>query len=136
MEWFNYVKKTPIAQLVVDWCEYRKLKKALYQAEKDMVQSGVGLVKYYDKGEDIRVGSACVKCKQLTDDMEMFVEDICHFSAKRCLYFGPKGNEQKCQNDWCMMRKENNIYCDNRQKFNEYERLCSQYWSNKFANVR
>ena len=32
--------------------------------------------------------------------------------------------------------KENNIYCDNRQKFNEYERLCSQYWSNKFANVR
>ena len=136
MEWFNYVKKTPIAQLVVDLCEYRKLKKALYQAEKDMVQSGVGLVKYYDKGEDIRVGSACVKCKQLTDDMEMFVEDICHFSAKRCLYFGPKGNEQKCQNDWCMMRKENNIYCDNRQKFNEYERLCSQYWSNKFAKVR
>lgn len=136
MMWFDYVKKTSVARMVVDWCEYMKLKKNLYRAEKDMAKSCSALVKYYGKGEDIRVGRACVKCKQLTDDMEMFVKDICYFSAKRCSYFGPEGNEKKCQNDWCMMREDNNIYCDNRQKYNEYERLCSQYWSNKFANAR
>lgn len=136
MKWFNYVKKTPVAQMVADWREYMKLKKVLYQMEKDMVQSGAVLVKYYDMDEDIRIGNACVKCKQLTGDLEMFVEEPCQFSVQRCLFFGPKGNEQKCQNDLCQMRKENNIYCYNKQKYNEYERLYLKYWSNKFANVR
>lgn len=137
MMWFDYVKKTSVARMVVDWCEYMKLKKNLYRAEKDMAKSYSALVKYYGVDDNCnRFDVACIKCKQLPKNSGVFVGSVCCFSAQRCTYLGPKGNEQKCLNNSCAMCKENNLYFENKQKYNEYGRLCSQYWSNKFVKVR
>lgn len=136
MKWFDYVKKTPIAQMVVDWREYKKLKQSLRLAEKDMVQSGSMLVQHYGANDDIGVGNACIKSKQLIDGLELFDEEPCRFYVQRCRHFAPEGNEQKCPNNLCVMHKDNNIYCDNKQKYNDLKKACSRYWSNKFANVK
>lgn len=48
MSWFDYLKKTSVVQIATDWKEYKKLKRALGQAEKDMVDTGSVLVRYCD----------------------------------------------------------------------------------------
>lgn len=136
MKWVNYVKKTSVARMVADWCEYMELKKKLYRAEKDKVKSCSVLVKYYDRDDNIRFGSACIKCKQSTKKSGVFVDNSCYFSAQRCMYFEPKGDEQKCPNNSCVMHEENNLYFENKRKYNECEERCSRYWLNKFANVK
>ncbi len=138
MEWFDYLKRTSITQVVSDWREYRKLKKALYQAEKDMVMSGVPLVRHYGIDDNIGAGNACIKSKQLVDGFfDLFNEvSSCAFDTRRCSYFAPEGAEKKCPNNLCVMWRDNNRYCENVQKYNDLKMLCSQYWSNKFSNVK
>lgn len=136
MKWFDYLKKTPVVQIVADWREYQKLRKTLRLAEKNMVQSGNVLVRHYNVYDDIGQGNACIKSKQLVDGWEVLGEEPCSFYVQRCCHFAPEGNEQKCPNNLCVMHKENNTYYDNRQKYNDLQMACSQYWANKFANVK
>lgn len=136
MKWFKYLKKTPVAQIVVDLRGYVKLRKTLRRAEGDLVQSGSLVVRNYDMCDNINDGNACIKCKQLIDGLDLFREEPCCFYVMRCQHFAPEGNEQKCQNNLCVMHKENNVYCENKQKFNDLKMACSCYWTNKFAKVK
>ena len=137
MEWFDYLKRTSIIQVVSDWCEYNKLKVALKRAEKDMVMSGIPLVRHYGIYDNIGAGNACIKSKQLVDDFDLFNEvSPSAFDTRRCSYFAPEGAEKKCPNNLCVMWRDNNRYCENVQKYNDLKMLCSQYWSNKFSNVK
>lgn len=137
MKWFDYLKKTSAVQIVADWREYKKLRKALRQAEANMVQSGIVLVRHYGIDDNIEAGgNACVKSKQLVEYLDFLEDGTCRFYIHRCLHFAPEGNEQKCPNNLCVMHKENNIYCDNKKKYNDLKMACSQYWVNKFANVK
>lgn len=136
MKWFDYLKKTPVVQIVADWRVYKNLRKALRQAEKNMVLSGNVLVRHYSMDDDIGQNNACIKSKQLVDGMEFFGEEPCRFYVQRCRHFAPEGNEQKCTNNLCVMHKENNVYCENKQKFNDLKMACSCYWTNKFTKVK
>ncbi|MBQ4130282.1 MAG: hypothetical protein IJD69_02810 [Alphaproteobacteria bacterium] len=136
MNWFDYLKKTSVVQIATDWKEYRKLKRALGQAEKDMVDTGSVLVHYYDIGEDMVGDNACIKCKQLVDGVEALVMSPCCFEVFRCHNFAPDGCERKCTNDLCAMRRDNNRYCDNKQKYNDLKTAYNSYWANKFAHVK
>lgn len=136
MQWCDYLKKTSVAQIIADWREYRKLKSALNRAEKEMVVSGMPLVRHYGIGDDIGCGNACIKSKQLVGGFDFFDETPCAFDVRRCSYFAPEGAEKKCPNNLCVMYKDNNIYCENRQKYNDLQIQYKQYWAKKFANVR
>ena len=75
MKWFKYLKKTPVAQIVVDLRGYVKLRKSLRRAEGDLVQSGSLVVRHYDMCDNINDGNACIKCKQLIDSLDWFSEE-------------------------------------------------------------
>ncbi len=136
MKWFDYLKKTSVVQIVADLREYRKLRVELKQAEKEMVVSGLPLVRHYGFDESIGDGNACIKSKQLVAGFDFFNESPCAFDIRRCSYFAPEGAEQKCPNNLCRMYKDNNHYCDNRQKYNNLLVVYKQYWANKLANVK
>ncbi|MBR1953569.1 MAG: hypothetical protein IKA25_00655 [Alphaproteobacteria bacterium] len=136
MKWFDYLRKTPVAQILTDWREYRGLKKALSRAEKDMVVSGMPLVRHYGIDDSIGTGNACIKSKQLVGEFELFEHSPCAYQVVRCPHFAPEGHEQKCQNNLCVMWKDNNQYCENRQKFDDLKIVCAGYWANKFMRVK
>ena len=136
MKWFDYLKKTSVVQIVADCREYRKLKRALGRAEKDMVSSGSVLVRYYDVDQSMGAGNACIKSKQLVDGIEALAMSPCCFEVVRCQNFAPSGAEQKCQNNQCVMWKENNRYCANAQKYNDLKKSYDAYWANKFARAK
>lgn len=136
MNWFDYLKKTSVVQIVTDWKEYRKLKRAMRQAEKDMVAAGSVLVRYYDVNENMGDGNACIKSKQLVEGVEAFGMSPCCFDVFRCHNFAPAGAEQKCSNNLCEMWKENNRYCEEKQKYNDLKTSYNNYWANKFARIK
>ncbi len=136
MQWYDYLKKAPVAQIVADWREYRKLRAVLKKAKKDMVVSVLPLVRYYGVGEDIGVGNACIKSKRLVDGFELFDETPCAFDVRRCSDFAPERAEKKCPNNLCVMWRDNNRYCDNRQKYNDLQVIYKQFLAKRFARVK
>lgn len=136
MKWFDYVKATPMTQIFADLQEFAGLKRALIRAEKDMVKSGVPLVRHYGVDENIEMGNACIKSKHLIDDFELFEYSPCSYHVEYCPNFAPNGVERKCQHNLCAMWRDNNLYCGNKQKYNDLKTAYDRFWVNKFARVK
>lgn len=136
MKWFDYLKKTPVAKIVADWQEYRKLKKETNAAQSDMYSAYAALVRFYPIDVNMNSGNACVKRKQIVDGFDSVNQSPCAFFEKYCLHFAPRDQEKKCSNNLCVGYKANNRYYDARVRYDALKAKCDAFWNKKFTNIK
>ncbi|MBQ8294405.1 MAG: hypothetical protein IJX89_03400 [Alphaproteobacteria bacterium] len=136
MKWFDYLKKTPVVQIVADWQEYRKLKQETNAARDDADSAYLSLRRFYPIEANINSGNACVKCKRIIDDFDVLNQSPCNYFVVYCPHFAPRDQEKKCSNNLCVGYRANNRYYDARVRYDALKAKSDAFWNKKFANVK
>ena len=136
MQWFNYIKKNSLIQIVRDYREYRELCRQLRLSQKDLEYCTKMLTREYDIEDDINFGNACLKHKKLIEATNLLDESTCRYTLSRCQFFEPIGNEKLCPNKQCQCWQNNNLYYQTLNDVKDLYSRISGFWKNKFANVK
>ncbi len=134
--WFDYVKKNSLAQIVRDYREYRSLRKQLQKAQENVKYYVGWLTKEYGIEDDINRGDACLKRKEIIEATNLFDESACRFTTSRCRFFEPIGDENLCPNHMCSCWVHNNRYHQDLNQIKELTTKVSNFWADKFAKVK
>lgn len=136
MTWFRYVLKTSLKQIVRDYKNFKSLNVQLWQAERDLEYSVQLVTRKYDVEDDINYGNACLKHKKIIDAVSLFDETSCRYTLSRCKFFEPIDDEKLCPNHMCECWPNNNRFCRDLGQVKELQQQVSDYWKNKFMNLK
>ena len=136
MKWFDYLKKTPVKQIVADWKEYGKLQQQLEQAEYDVYMAYSDLFVCYGIDKKNNMGRTCLKRKMIVKSLNFLDQSPCRFLVENCAHFMANGYERKCCESVCAMKDKNNHYYDMKSKCEALKNKYETFWTNKFAHVK